>query len=56
MRSSTPLQTPAYWICFAGTLALISCAFVLTAEPSITSTAATEQPRTVSISVAQIGR
>lgn len=56
MRSSTPLQTPAYWICFAGTVALIGCAFVLNAEPSISSSALIEQSPTISISVAQVGR
>lgn len=56
MRSATSLQTPAYWICFAGTLALISCARVLTAEPSISSSALVEQSPAFSISVAQVGR
>ncbi|MFY0610891.1 MAG: hypothetical protein JXQ99_05150 [Hyphomicrobiaceae bacterium] len=39
MSPCTPLQTPAYWICLMGTVALLGCALILGTDRPAASTA-----------------
>ena len=56
MCPSNPLQTPAYWVCFAGMIVLTTGAVALNANVATTQPVLIDQRDMRSIAVAHAGR